>query len=88
VRQFVPHGAVLDRACCAITHGGMGTTVKALDRGVPVCVVPFARDQAEVARRVEMAGAAPNRSDSDDDDRRRPPRGSGFRRDRRRCARS
>ena len=55
VRQFVPHGAVLDRACCAITHGGMGTTVKALDRGVPVCVVPFARDQAEVARRVEMA---------------------------------
>ena len=56
VRQFVPHGEVLDRACCAITHGGMGTTVKALDRGVPVCVVPFARDQAEVARRVEVAG--------------------------------
>lgn len=56
VRRFVPHGAVLDRACCAVTHGGMGTTVKALDRGVPVCVVPFARDQAEVARRVEIAG--------------------------------
>lgn len=56
VRQFVPHGAILDRACCAITHGGMGTTVKALDRGVPVCVVPFGRDQAEVARRVEVAG--------------------------------
>jgi MGT family glycosyltransferase len=56
VRQFVPHGVVLDRACCAITHGGMGTTVKALDHGVPVCVVPFARDQAEVARRVEVAG--------------------------------
>lgn len=55
VRQFVPHGVVLDRACCAVTHGGMGTTVKALDRGVPVCVVPFARDQAEVARRVEVA---------------------------------
>jgi UDP:flavonoid glycosyltransferase YjiC (YdhE family) len=33
----------------------MGTTLKALDRGVPVCVVPFARDQAEVARRVEVA---------------------------------
>lgn len=55
VCQFVPHGSVLDRACCAITHGGMGTTVKALDRGVPVCVVPFARDQAEVARRVQIA---------------------------------
>jgi len=55
VCQFVPHGLLLDRACCAITHGGMGTTVKALDSGVPVCVVPFARDQAEVARRVEVA---------------------------------
>ncbi len=56
VCQFVSHSLVLQRACCAITHGGMGTTVKALDRGVPVCVVPFARDQAEVARRVQMAG--------------------------------
>lgn len=53
--RFVPHSAVLERASCAITHGGMGTTLKALDRGVPVCVVPFARDQAEVARRVEVA---------------------------------
>ncbi|WP_375485582.1 glycosyltransferase [uncultured Mycobacterium sp.] len=56
VCRFIPHTVVLDRACCAITHGGMGTTVKALDRGVPVCVVPFARDQAEVARRVQAAG--------------------------------
>jgi MGT family glycosyltransferase len=55
VCRFLNHGAVLDRAICAITHGGMGTTVKALDRGVPVCVVPFARDQAEVARRVQVA---------------------------------
>lgn len=55
VRQFVPHAAVLERATCVITHGGMGTTVKALDRGVPVCVVPYARDQAEVARRVQVA---------------------------------
>lgn len=55
VRRFVPHTALLERASCAITHGGMGTTLKALDRGVPVCVVPFARDQAEVARRVEVA---------------------------------
>jgi MGT family glycosyltransferase len=55
VCRFVPHAAILDRASCAITHGGMGTTLKALDRGVPVVVVPFARDQAEVARRVEVA---------------------------------
>ena len=40
---------------CAVTHGGMGATQKALARGVPVCAVPFGRDQFEVARRVEVA---------------------------------
>jgi UDP:flavonoid glycosyltransferase YjiC (YdhE family) len=35
----------------------MGITQKALAAGVPVCVVPFGRDQLEVARRVEIAGA-------------------------------
>lgn len=57
VVTFVPHGAVLDKAICAVTHGGMGATQKALARGVPVCAVPFGRDQLEVARRVELAGA-------------------------------
>lgn len=57
VLPFVPHGPVLDRAVCAVTHGGMGATQKALARGVPVVAVPFGRDQLEVARRVEVAGA-------------------------------
>jgi UDP:flavonoid glycosyltransferase YjiC (YdhE family) len=35
----------------------MGATQKALARGVPVCAVPFGRDQLEVARRVEVSGA-------------------------------
>lgn len=55
VTGFLPHGPVLDRAVCAITHGGMGVTQKALARGVPVCAVPYGRDQFEVARRVEAA---------------------------------
>ena len=55
VCRLVPHGPVLDRAVCAVTHGGMGATQKALLHGVPVCVVPFGRDQFEVARRVEVA---------------------------------
>ena len=46
---------MLDRAVCAVTHGGMGATQKALARGIPVCVVPYGRDQLEVARRVEVA---------------------------------
>ncbi|PXX01586.1 glycosyltransferase [Mycolicibacterium moriokaense] len=54
-RQFVPHSLVLQRAACAVTHGGMGATQKALAHGVPVCAVPFGRDQFEVARRVEVA---------------------------------
>jgi MGT family glycosyltransferase len=55
VCRLVPHGPVLERAVCAVTHGGMGATQKALAHGVPVCVVPFGRDQFEVARRVEVA---------------------------------
>jgi UDP:flavonoid glycosyltransferase YjiC (YdhE family) len=35
----------------------MGITQKALAHGVPVVAVPFGRDQPEVARRVEVAGA-------------------------------
>jgi MGT family glycosyltransferase len=55
VCEFLPHGAVLNGAVCAVTHGGMGATQKALARGVPVCVVPYGRDQFEVARRVAVA---------------------------------
>ncbi len=57
VERFLPHQPVLERAACAITHGGMGATQKALAVGVPVCAVPFGRDQLEVARRVEVADA-------------------------------
>lgn len=57
VERFLPHGPLLDRAAVAVTHGGMGGTQKALARGVPVCVVPFGRDQLEVARRVEVSGS-------------------------------
>jgi MGT family glycosyltransferase len=53
--RFVAHSMVLDRAVCAITHGGMGSTQKALVRALPVCVVPYGRDQFEVARRVQVA---------------------------------
>jgi MGT family glycosyltransferase len=54
---FAPHTPILRRAVCAITHGGMGATQKALSLGVPVCAVPFGRDQFEVARRVEVTEA-------------------------------
>ncbi len=56
VERYLPHGPILRRAAVVISHGGMGTTQKALAAGVPVCAVPFMRDQFEVARRVEHCG--------------------------------
>ena len=53
VEQFLPHGPIIERAACVVCHGGQGTTQKTLAAGVPVCVVPFCRDQFDVARRVE-----------------------------------
>jgi len=38
-------------------HRGVAMPEKEFAAGVPVCVVPFGRDQFEVARRVEVAGA-------------------------------
>jgi MGT family glycosyltransferase len=55
--EFVPHLLLLPKAVVAVTHGGFGGTQKALAAGVPVVVVPFGRDQAEVARRAEASGA-------------------------------
>src|SRR5215216_3369929 len=57
IERFVPHSPFLKRAACVVCHGGMGITQKALAAGVPVCVVPFGRDQFDVARHVEVAGA-------------------------------
>jgi MGT family glycosyltransferase len=57
IERFISHRLLLEHAVCAVTHGGMGSTQKALAQGVPVCAVPFGRDQLEVARRVEVARA-------------------------------
>ncbi|MFP5388734.1 MAG: glycosyltransferase, partial [Thermoleophilia bacterium] len=57
VERFLPHRPLLDRASVVVCHGGMGITQKALSYGVPVCVVPWARDQLDVAAHVLEAGA-------------------------------
>jgi MGT family glycosyltransferase len=57
IERYLPHTPVLERAACVVCHAGMGITQKALAHGVPVVAVPFGRDQPEVARRVEVAGA-------------------------------
>jgi UDP:flavonoid glycosyltransferase YjiC (YdhE family) len=57
VVRFLSHEVVLRRAACVVCHGGMGITQKALAAEVPLVVVPFGRDQAYTARRVELARA-------------------------------
>lgn len=57
LEQFIPHEPVVRRAEVVVCHGGMGITQRALAHGVPVVVIPFGRDQLEVARRVEHVQA-------------------------------
>jgi len=59
VVRFLPHASVIPEMDLVVTHGGMGTTQRALAAGVPVCVVPWGRDQSESGRRAEAAGAGP-----------------------------
>jgi MGT family glycosyltransferase len=57
VVRWLPHGPAMHKLACVVCHGGMGITQRALAAGVPVCIVPFGRDQAEVAARVQATGA-------------------------------
>jgi MGT family glycosyltransferase len=57
VERYVPHGHALSVASAVVCHGGMGIVTKAACAGVPMVVVPFGRDQPEVARRVVESGA-------------------------------
>jgi MGT family glycosyltransferase len=57
ITDFLPHSEVIPDMDLVVTHGGMGTTQRALAAGVPVCVVPWGRDQSETARRVELSGS-------------------------------
>lgn len=51
---------LLERAACGVTYGGIGTTQKALACGVPVCAVPFGRDQLEIAAASSSREQAPD----------------------------
>jgi len=57
LERWLPHGALLSRAACVVCHGGMGITQKTLAAGVPLCIIPFGRDQFEVGARIAALGA-------------------------------
>lgn len=57
VERFLSHSALLPHAAVTVCHGGMGIVQKSLAHGVPVCIVPWGRDQLDVAVHAEEAGA-------------------------------
>lgn len=58
VCDFVPHGLVLGKADLVVSHAGHGIVMKCLYYGVPMVLVPWARDQFGVARRAKALGVA------------------------------
>jgi UDP:flavonoid glycosyltransferase YjiC (YdhE family) len=58
LERFVPQHLVLDRCAAAVTHGGYGSLMGCLARGVPVVSVPIAAgDNVPNATRVAGLGA-------------------------------
>lgn len=58
VTGFIPHGQVLKDAALVVSHAGHGIVMKSLCHGVPMVLVPWARDQFGVAWRAENLGVA------------------------------
>jgi MGT family glycosyltransferase len=54
---YVPHADILTSASLVITHAGLGTTMAALGRGVPLLCTPMGRDQFFNAEQVQALGA-------------------------------
>jgi MGT family glycosyltransferase len=57
VVRYVPHAEILPFASLVITHAGLGTTLAALGRGVPLLCTPMGRDQFFNAEQVQTVGA-------------------------------
>jgi MGT family glycosyltransferase len=52
-----PHDSVMREVSLVVTQGGHGTVNRALIHGLPLLVLPMARDQGDNATRVEAKGA-------------------------------
>jgi MGT family glycosyltransferase len=55
--QSAPHDSVMKEVSAVVTQGGHGTVNRALINGLPLLVLPMARDQGANALRVEAKGA-------------------------------
>ena len=57
VLAFADHDRLLPECAVVVSHGGLGTVLRALAHGVPQLILPLGRDQAFNASRVEALGA-------------------------------
>lgn len=57
VLAFADHDRLLSECALVVSHGGLGTVLRALAHGVPLLILPLGRDQAVNASRVEALGA-------------------------------
>lgn len=57
ILPFGDHDRLLPECELTVSHGGLGTVLRALAHGVPLLIVPLGRDQAFNAGRVEALGA-------------------------------
>jgi hypothetical protein len=55
---YADHDRLLPRCAAIVTHGGLGTTLRALAHGKPLLLLPLGRDQQFNARRVVELGAS------------------------------
>jgi UDP:flavonoid glycosyltransferase YjiC (YdhE family) len=58
VHDWVPWSELLARAAVVVTHGGAGSTLGPLCKGVPVVVIPLGADHFTNARMLGPSGAA------------------------------
>lgn len=56
--QFIPHSLLIPRVKAVVCSAGYGTVTKAACSGVPLVLVPRAKDQFVVAAAAELAGIA------------------------------
>lgn len=56
IRQHVPQLDVLEKAKLFVSHGGMNSTMEAMNAGVPLVVVPQMHEQEVTAKRVDELG--------------------------------
>jgi UDP:flavonoid glycosyltransferase YjiC (YdhE family) len=54
---YADHDQLLPRCAAVVTHGGLGTTLRALAHGKPLLLLPLGRDQQFNANRVVELGA-------------------------------